>query len=134
VEEELERGVERAQAESGQAIMVDPATGEILAMANYPSVNPNNLANLNLDALRNRGFVLRSQGRMEEALETYDTVLQKGGDAIDLESAASVLAAMGRLKEAMNCMLLARDKAPMDRFETEIEQLKGMIMQKEGKE
>jgi cell division protein FtsI (penicillin-binding protein 3) len=54
VEEELERGVHQAQAEGGQAVMVDPATGEILAMATYPSVNPNNTADLDLSALRNR--------------------------------------------------------------------------------
>jgi cell division protein FtsI (penicillin-binding protein 3) len=54
VEEELERGVTRAQAEGGQAVAVDPTTGEILAMATFPSVNPNNTSALNLDALRNR--------------------------------------------------------------------------------
>jgi len=54
VEEELERGVNRAQAEGGQAVIVDPATGEILAMATYPSFNPNETSDLNLEALRNR--------------------------------------------------------------------------------
>ena len=54
MEEELELGVKRAQAESGEAVMVDPATGEILAMATYPSVNPNDMANLDLAVLRNR--------------------------------------------------------------------------------
>jgi cell division protein FtsI (penicillin-binding protein 3) len=54
VEEELERGVTHAQAEGGEAVVVDPATGEILAMATYPSINPNNTSALNLDAMRNR--------------------------------------------------------------------------------
>jgi cell division protein FtsI (penicillin-binding protein 3) len=54
VEEELERGIRQAQAEGGQAVMVDPATGEILAMATYPSVNPNNTADLDISTLRNR--------------------------------------------------------------------------------
>ena len=54
VDEELERGVSRAQAEGGQAVIVDPATGEILAMATFPSINPNKTSDLNIDALRNR--------------------------------------------------------------------------------
>lgn len=86
----------------------------------------------NLDALRNRGFVFRNLGRMEESLQAYDQVLIKGGDALDMESTAMVLIAMERLEEAMNCLMLARDKAPLDRFEEEIEWLKGKILQKAG--
>jgi len=40
VEEELRRGVETARAEEGLAVMMDPHTGEILAMAQYPGFNP----------------------------------------------------------------------------------------------
>ncbi len=39
-EAELSKGVERNQAESGLVVMMDPATGEILAMANYPPLDP----------------------------------------------------------------------------------------------
>lgn len=39
-EEEIERGVKRAGAESGLAIMLDPFNGNILAMAQYPFYNP----------------------------------------------------------------------------------------------
>ncbi|HEY76051.1 MAG TPA: penicillin-binding protein 2 [Thermoflexia bacterium] len=38
--EELERGVQEFQAESGIIIVVDPRTGAILAMAVYPSYDP----------------------------------------------------------------------------------------------
>lgn len=41
VEELLSAGVEKYQAESGQAIVMDPETGAILAMANYPTFDPN---------------------------------------------------------------------------------------------
>ena len=41
VERELERGVAEHRAEGGTAIVMDPRTGEILAMANSPMVNPN---------------------------------------------------------------------------------------------
>jgi cell division protein FtsI (penicillin-binding protein 3) len=40
-ERELERGVTEHRAEGGTAIVMDPRTGEVLAMANYPFVNPN---------------------------------------------------------------------------------------------
>jgi cell division protein FtsI (penicillin-binding protein 3) len=39
-EEELELGIARAQAKGGFAIMMDPYTGEILALAQYPSFAP----------------------------------------------------------------------------------------------
>jgi cell division protein FtsI (penicillin-binding protein 3) len=40
-ERELERGVIEHGAEGGTAIIMDPQTGEVLSMANYPPVNPN---------------------------------------------------------------------------------------------
>lgn len=42
VERELRAAVEATKASWGVAISVDPRTGEILAMAQYPSFNPNN--------------------------------------------------------------------------------------------
>ena len=41
VERELAAGVEWSGADAGSAIVMDPFTGEILAMANYPTFNPN---------------------------------------------------------------------------------------------
>jgi len=41
VEEELEKGVRESRARSGSAIIMDPKTGAILAMANYPTYDPN---------------------------------------------------------------------------------------------
>ncbi len=40
-ERELAAGVVAAKAHAGAAIVMDPMTGEILALANYPSFNPN---------------------------------------------------------------------------------------------
>jgi cell division protein FtsI (penicillin-binding protein 3) len=42
-EEELARGVEEQSALSGRCLIMQPRTGEILALANVPSVNPNKL-------------------------------------------------------------------------------------------
>jgi cell division protein FtsI/penicillin-binding protein 2 len=41
VEEMLEKGVKKTESKSGTAIIMDPKTGAIIAMANYPSYNPN---------------------------------------------------------------------------------------------
>ncbi|MBW1660122.1 MAG: transpeptidase family protein [Deltaproteobacteria bacterium] len=41
VEEELARAVVKHRAKSGMAIVMNPNTGEVLAMANYPFFNPN---------------------------------------------------------------------------------------------
>ena len=41
LEEELRMGVDRARANSGTGIVLNPQTGEIIAMANYPTFNPN---------------------------------------------------------------------------------------------
>lgn len=86
----------------------------------------------NLEALRNKGFALRSLGRLEEALQAYDMVLQKGGDALDMEAVASALVALGRLEDALDCMMQAVSMEPLDRFMEEIEVLKGMILQRDG--
>ncbi len=40
VEQELEAGIRRTDAKAGTAVFMDPYTGEILAMANYPSFDP----------------------------------------------------------------------------------------------
>lgn len=40
VQEALEKGVEEHEARSGSAIVMDPGTGAILAMATYPDYNP----------------------------------------------------------------------------------------------
>lgn len=40
-EQALERGILRVGAKRGTAILVDPKTGDILALANYPFYNPN---------------------------------------------------------------------------------------------
>ncbi len=44
VEEELEKAIARYGAESGTIIVMDPKTGSILAMASFPSYDPNHFA------------------------------------------------------------------------------------------
>lgn len=52
-EEELEAGVERHRANYGTAIVMDPKTGAIKAMANYPTFNPNSPASIDHENRRN---------------------------------------------------------------------------------
>lgn len=53
VEEELEEGVNRHRAAYGTAIVMNPKTGAIVAMANYPTFNPNAPASSNRENRRN---------------------------------------------------------------------------------
>ncbi|WP_367680233.1 peptidoglycan glycosyltransferase FtsI [Candidatus Fukatsuia anoeciicola] len=53
VYQELSKAVSFNKAESGTAILIDVNTGEVLAMANSPSYNPNKLTSTNKDAMRN---------------------------------------------------------------------------------
>lgn len=55
-ERELQAGVEWAGAEGGSAIVMDPTSGEILAMANYPTFNPNVYGEFKDDQRRNRAI------------------------------------------------------------------------------
>lgn len=51
---ELRKALERTGAASGSAVVMDVDTGEILAMANLPTYNPNALGGQPADARRNR--------------------------------------------------------------------------------
>lgn len=53
-EEELKNGIEKSQAESGIVIVLQPQTGEVLAIAQYPSMDPNNASKTSLDDQRLR--------------------------------------------------------------------------------
>lgn len=53
---ELNNAVAFNKAESGTAVLVDVNTGEVLAMANSPSYNPNNLSGTATDVIRNRAI------------------------------------------------------------------------------
>ena len=54
VEQELARGAENAKARAGMAVIMDPYSGKILAMASYPSFDPNRQQAYTAAAKRNR--------------------------------------------------------------------------------
>ena len=55
VERELARGVAEHRADSGVAIVMDPWTGEVLAMASVPTFNPNAFGDADANHRRNLG-------------------------------------------------------------------------------
>ena len=53
---ELRTAIEDHHAKAGTVVMLDARTGEVLAMANQPSFNPNELTRVAVDARRNRAI------------------------------------------------------------------------------
>ncbi len=54
VERELARAIEERHARRGSAIFIDPATGGVLAMASYPSFDPNDFGGASPESRRNQ--------------------------------------------------------------------------------
>ncbi|MBI2903574.1 MAG: penicillin-binding protein 2 [Candidatus Methylomirabilis oxyfera] len=94
-ERELEAAVVRSQAYSGSALVMDPMTGEILALANYPSFNPNHYAEAPSFARRNRAVadyyepgsafkIVVGAAALEERLVRPEDRLNGEGGAIEV--------------------------------------------------
>jgi cell division protein FtsI/penicillin-binding protein 2 len=95
VEEALKKGVEAAKAKSGMAIVLDPKTGEILAMANYPTFDPNkfgeypaeNYANKTIQSSYAPGSVFKLvtyASALQEKLISPDQMLDCGNGVIEV--------------------------------------------------
>ncbi|MBI5166233.1 MAG: penicillin-binding protein [candidate division NC10 bacterium] len=54
VEKELQAAIRRSRAVAGSVIVIDPQTGEVLALANWPTFNPNYFNRYSSSARRNR--------------------------------------------------------------------------------
>jgi cell division protein FtsI (penicillin-binding protein 3) len=93
VERELRKGVEENNADGGTAVMLDPRTGEILAMANWPTFNPNVYGASDEIARRNRAVqdiyepgstfkIVTMSAALEERLMPVDAVIDTNPGAI----------------------------------------------------
>jgi len=83
---ELKLALEKTGAASGSAVVLDVATGEVLAMANLPTYNPNAPSTGKLDTMRNRAVIdliepgstikpLTVAAALEARLVTPDTII-----------------------------------------------------------
>ncbi|MGI8495176.1 MAG: peptidoglycan D,D-transpeptidase FtsI family protein, partial [Pyrinomonadaceae bacterium] len=76
-EQALEEGVKAARAKSGMAIVLDPKTGEILAMANYPTFDPNYYADFPAENFKNKSVQGSYAPGSVFKLVTYGAALQE---------------------------------------------------------
>lgn len=76
-EQALEKGVRAAQAKSGMAIVMVPKTGEILALANYPTFDPNTMSEIITENVGNKAIQsVYSPGSVFKIV-TYGSALEK---------------------------------------------------------
>ena len=96
-ERELHDAVARNKAVGGTVIVMDPNTGEILAMANEPTFNPNAFADAEPDQRRNRAVqdiyepgstfkVVTASAALEEHLFGVDQMIDASGGRIKIGS------------------------------------------------
>ncbi|MDP6189314.1 MAG: penicillin-binding transpeptidase domain-containing protein, partial [Gammaproteobacteria bacterium] len=82
---ELKAVVQSHQAKSAAAVILDVHTGEVLAMVNQPSYNPNNRKNMAIDSLRNRALTdVIEPGSTVKPL-TVSAALMSGQYSLDSE-------------------------------------------------
>lgn len=89
-EKELAAAVEKNGAKAGIAIVMEPETGKVLAMANYPTFNPNSFAKYPQAALRNRaiadGFEPGSTFKIFLIAAALEKRVVRAGDYFDCEN------------------------------------------------
>lgn len=94
LEEELARGVAESGASWGTAIAMDPHTGEILALANVPTYDPNNPAAYPTRARRNHAITDRFEPGSTFKLVTAVAAVEQGivsmDDTIDTGNGSAV--------------------------------------------
>ncbi len=76
-EQALEKGVRAAQAKSGMAIVMNPKTGEILAMANFPTFDPNTINEAAADNIGNKTIQSSYSPGSAFKIVTYGSALEK---------------------------------------------------------
>jgi len=92
VERELALGVQKARAVAGTAIVLDPTTGAVLALANYPTYDPNRPGLAAPGQRRNRGVTDPVEPGSTFKAFTFAAALDQGvvrvDDVIDCENGA----------------------------------------------
>jgi cell division protein FtsI (penicillin-binding protein 3) len=83
VQAALERAVTSNGALGGTAVVMDPATGEVLAMATYPDFDPNAYSEAPLDAMRNRAVTDSFEPGSVNKIITAAAALETGAVSLD---------------------------------------------------
>lgn len=78
VEAALEKAVTSSGAKSGMAVVLDHKTGEVLAMANYPTFDPNDLKGISEGNLRNNAVQSFYSPGSVFKLITYSSAIERG--------------------------------------------------------
>ena len=74
VQELLKASVEKYNADSGTIVVMEPFTGEILAMGNYPNFDPNNFGEVyGLRKTDPKEWEVENLEKMEENIDVYPT-------------------------------------------------------------
>ena len=77
-ERALEKAVRKNKGNSGMAIVMEPRTGEILALAHYPRFNPNNYTRVDPNRFRNRAVTDAFEPGSVMKIFTAAAALEKG--------------------------------------------------------
>ena len=77
-EKELAAAVEQANARSGSVVLMDPRSGEILAMASAPGFDPNQYGRFGADSRRNRAIADAYEPGSTFKIVTGATALERG--------------------------------------------------------
>jgi cell division protein FtsI (penicillin-binding protein 3) len=96
-ERELHAAVEERHAAGGTVVIMEPHTGEILALANEPTFNPNTFRDVDADVRRNRGVqeiyepgstfkLVTASAAIEEKVFTLTEPIDVSGGQIQLAS------------------------------------------------
>ena len=82
---ELKSAVKAHNARAGSIVLLDVKTGEVLAMANQPSYNPNSRRQLNVGAMRNRALTDQFEPGSTMKPLTVMAALELGNIQLDTE-------------------------------------------------
>jgi cell division protein FtsI (penicillin-binding protein 3) len=77
-EQALREGMERTGATAGSVVVIDPASGAVLAMVNLPSFDPNDRRYLTAEQVRNRAVTDLFEPGSTQKLITVSAALESG--------------------------------------------------------
>ena len=94
-QETLKETIDKYHAKEGAVIIMDPATGDILAMTNYPSFSPNNFNEKNLAVTKNtcvtETYELGSVFKIPSALAALEEKVVAPDELIDCKNAKTTI-------------------------------------------